>query len=81
MPLSHQVGACGLALYYDSRSLREYTVFAVGTFLTGVWFVSHHFGFLDIMLGPAFHLHDLCKLLLAALVPALLVPGLVFAGA
>ncbi|MEW5314894.1 MAG: hypothetical protein WDW38_006356 [Sanguina aurantia] len=75
------VGACGLALYYDSRSLREYAVFAVGSFLTGVWFVSHHFGFLDIMLGPSLHLHDLCKLVMAALVPALLVPGLVFAGA
>lgn len=29
------VAACGLSLFYESRSLREYLVFVVGAFLTG----------------------------------------------
>lgn len=29
------VAACGLALFYESRSLREYLVFVVGAFVTG----------------------------------------------
>ena len=42
------VGACGLALFYDSHSLREYSVFVGGAFMTAVWFVYQHFWFLDI---------------------------------
>jgi len=74
------VAACGLALYYDSQSLREYFVFVVGAFMTGVWFVYQHFWFLDIIVGML-HLHIVCRLVLAALVPALMVPGLVQAKA
>jgi hypothetical protein len=48
----------------------------VGALLTGVWFVRQHYWFLDIAVG-VLHLHTACKLVLAALVPALLVPGLV----
>lgn len=72
------VAACGLALYYDSRSLQEYSVFVLGAFLTAGWFVHHHFWFLDLRVGFV-HLHTVCKLALAALLPALIVPGLVLA--
>lgn len=46
----------------------------------GIWFVMQHFWFLDIMVSGT-HLHLLCKLALAALLPALMVPGLVYARA
>ncbi|EFJ42255.1 hypothetical protein VOLCADRAFT_97706 [Volvox carteri f. nagariensis] len=73
------LAACGLSLfYYDSRSLREYLVFVVGAFLTCVWFMRHHFWFLNILVS-GMQLHTICKLALAALVPALTVPGLVIA--
>jgi hypothetical protein len=42
--------------------------------------VRQHFWFLDIAVG-GLHLHTLCKLALAALLPALMVPGLVYSGA
>ncbi len=48
--------------------------------MTAGWFVSHHFWFLDILVGGT-TLQLLCKLLLAALVPAVLVPGLAAARA
>ncbi len=31
------VAACGMALFLDSGSLREYIVFVVGAFVTGAW--------------------------------------------
>lgn len=74
------IAACGLALFNDSRNLREYIVFTGGAFLTGLWFIYHHFWFLDIYVGHN-HLHTMCKLALAAFVPALLVPGMVFVRA
>ena len=52
----------------------------VGAVATGSWFVWHHFWFLDILVGNT-ELRMLCKLLLVALVPAILVPGLVVARA
>ena len=72
--------ACGLALYYDTGSLREYSIFAVGAAATALWFVRHNFVFLDILVGTT-HLHTLCGMLLVALVPAVLLPGLVAARA
>jgi hypothetical protein len=72
------LAACGLALYYDSRSLREYSVFVLGAVLTAAWFVYHHFWFLDIKVGFV-HLHTMVKLAVAGLLPALLVPGLMLA--
>uniref|UniRef100_A0A7S3R236 Uncharacterized protein n=1 Tax=Dunaliella tertiolecta TaxID=3047 RepID=A0A7S3R236_DUNTE len=75
------VAACGLALFFDEAGgLREYIVFVLGAFLTGVWFVSSQFWFLDIAIS-GLHLHTVCKLALAALLPALMVPGLMFSGA
>lgn len=73
------VAAGGLALYYDSRSLREYAIFVLGVLLTAGWFVHHHFWFLDIRVGFV-HLHTMCQLALAALLPAVVVPGLLLAG-
>ncbi|GLC46128.1 hypothetical protein PLESTB_001193000 [Pleodorina starrii] len=72
------LAACGLSLFYESRSLREYMVFVVGAFFTCVWFMRQHFWFLDILVS-GMRLHTLCKLAVAALVPALTVPGLVIA--
>lgn len=72
------MAACGLALYYDSRSLQEYSVFVLGAFLTAGWVVHHHFWFLDVRVGFV-HLHTMCKLALAALLPALVIPGLALA--
>ncbi|KAG2493679.1 hypothetical protein HYH03_008193 [Edaphochlamys debaryana] len=74
------LAACGLSLFYESRSLREYMVFVVGAFLTLLWFMLQHFWFLDIVIG-GFKLHTICKLAIAALVPALTVPGLIVARA
>lgn len=74
------VAAVGLALYYDSRSVREYMIFVVGGLLTACWFVAHHFWFLDARVGHL-RIHTACRLALAALVPALLVPGLIVAQA
>lgn len=42
----------------------------------GLWFLWHHFFFLDIWLGHM-HLKLLCGLIGAAMLPALLLPGLV----
>ncbi|KXZ48748.1 hypothetical protein GPECTOR_25g332 [Gonium pectorale] len=74
------LAACGLSLFYESRSLREYLVFVVGAFLSCLWFVRHHFWFLEIDVS-GMRLHTICKLAVAALVPALTVPGLVVARA
>ncbi|GFR52565.1 hypothetical protein Agub_g15155, partial [Astrephomene gubernaculifera] len=74
------LAACGLSLFYESRSLREYLVFVVGAFATSVWFIRQHYWFLELPVS-GMRLHTLVKLVLAALVPALTVPGLVVAGA
>jgi hypothetical protein len=72
------VAAVGLSLYYDSRSVREYGIFVVGGLLTAGWFVAHHFWFLDARVGHL-RIRTACQLALAALVPALVVPGLIIA--
>lgn len=46
-----------------------------------VWFVWHHFWFLDMVFVDGIPLRALCALVLAALLPALLVPGLVHCSA
>lgn len=58
----------------------RYSIFVAGAAATGGWFVWHHFWFLEILVGNT-ELRLLCKLLLVALVPAILVPGLVVARA
>lgn len=70
--------AVGLTLYYDSRSVREYGVFVLGAAATLVWFVWHHFWFLDARVGHL-RLRTAAGLALAAALPALALPGLVAA--
>ncbi|KAI8462777.1 MAG: hypothetical protein J3K34DRAFT_168086 [Monoraphidium minutum] len=72
------VAAVGLSLYYDSRSVREYGIFVAGALMTAAWFVSHHFWFLDARVGHL-RVRTACRLALAALAPALAIPGLVIA--
>lgn len=45
-----------------------------------IWFVVHHFWFLDVKVG-GLPVRLLCRLLLAALAPAVLLPGLIRSGA
>ena len=45
----------------------------------GVWFVYHHFWFLHTSVA-GMPLQTVCKLILAAMVPAALLPGLVRSG-
>ncbi len=45
----------------------------------GVWFIWHHFWFLDIVMA-GMHLQTVCMLVGGAMLPALLVPGLLAAG-
>jgi hypothetical protein len=47
--------------------------------LAGGWFVWHHFWFLDITLD-GWHLRTLCVLVVAAMLPAALLPGLLYSG-
>jgi hypothetical protein len=46
----------------------------------GVWFVVQHFWSLEVWVG-GLHLHAICRMALAALLPALMLPGLVSARA
>lgn len=73
------VAASGLAMFHDSRAMRDYALFVVGALATGAWFMWHHFGFLEIAVG-GLPLRALCALVLAAMVPATLLPGLQHAG-
>ena len=67
-------------MFFDSYSLREYSLFVAGAMASGVWFVRQHFWFLDILVG-SMHLRSLCVLVLISLAPAVLVPGLVITRA
>ncbi|PSC73750.1 no exine formation 1 [Micractinium conductrix] len=71
------LAASGLAMFYDTRALRDYLLFVVGSLATGGWFLWHHFWFLDIELD-GMHLRVLCALVLAAMLPAALLPGLLY---
>ena len=73
------VAASGLAMFHDSRALRDYALFVVGALATGAWFMWHHFAFLEIAVG-GLSLRALCVLVLAAMVPATVLPGLQHAG-
>lgn len=44
------ISAGGLALALESRQLRDYALFVVGGATTAVWFIVHHFWFLDVNL-------------------------------
>ena len=74
------LAAAGLAMFYETRLLRDYSLFTIGGLCTGGWFLWHHFSFLDIELD-GMKLHLVCSLVLAAMVPGLFLPGLIHAGA
>lgn len=42
------VAASGLVLWYESGQLWEYGVFVAGVLLAALWFVIHHFWFLEV---------------------------------
>lgn len=66
----------GIALFYDSGSIRDYCLFSAGTFATGLWFLHHHYWFLNVQI-QTHGLRFLCQVILAALLPATLLPGLI----
>ncbi|EFN59471.1 expressed protein [Chlorella variabilis] len=74
------LAASGLAMFYDTAALRDYLLFVAGALATGGWFVWHHFWFLDIELEGV-HLKLLCGLVVAAMAPAALAPGLLYSDA
>eukprot|EP00798_Chlamydomonas_sp_ICE-L_P021510 gene21510-28493_t len=80
IPMAWLPAASGLALFYDSQHIREYLVFVTGAFITCVWFMFQHFWFLDVTIG-AMSLHNMCYQVLGGVLQALLIPGLVHAGA
>ncbi len=66
----------GIALFYDSGTIRDYCLFTAGAFATGVWFLHQHYWFLNIEI-QTHGLRFLCQVILAALLPATLLPGLI----
>ncbi|KAA6419880.1 MAG: hypothetical protein FRX49_10243, partial [Trebouxia sp. A1-2] len=66
----------GIALFYDSGTIRDYCLFTGGAFATGFWFLHHHYWFLNIEI-QTHGLRFLCQVILAALLPATLLPGLI----
>ena len=70
------IAGCGIALFYDSNSIRDYCLFLAGTLATALWFLHHHYWFLSIQV-QTHGLRFLCQVILAALLPATLLPGLV----
>ena len=70
------LAGCGIALFYDSGTIRDYCIFSAGAFATALWFVHHHYWFLNIQI-QTHGLRFLCQVILAALLPATLLPGLV----
>ncbi len=66
----------GIALFYDSGSIRDYCLFTGGAFATCLWFLHHHYWFLNIQI-QTHGLRFLCQGILAALLPATLLPGLI----
>ncbi|GMH37943.1 hypothetical protein BSKO_05827 [Bryopsis sp. KO-2023] len=73
------IGAAGMALYYDSRQLRDYVVFLAGTAAAAIYLFYQHFWFLEVSVGGV-SVRGICQLAIAALVVSLIVPGIVLSG-
>lgn len=73
------IASAGLALFNESRTLRDYTVFIVGALGTAGWFIWKHFWHLDVHLD-GMPLRTLCVLLAIGMVPAFCLPGLILSG-
>ena len=75
------VAAAGFSLFFESRLLRDYLIFAAGAVATGVWFLWKHFWFLQDIQLDGMPLRTLCILLAVAMLPGFILPGLFHAGA
>ena len=73
--------AAGLALYWESSSLRDYTVFAAGTLASLAWFGHHHYGFLDPATPDGAALRSAVTAAVALAAPALALPAAATAAA
>jgi len=69
------VMASGLALFIDSWNMRDYILLVIGGLLTAVWFISHHFWYLDVDIGTV-SLKRLCVGIVTAGMMSVLVPGM-----
>jgi len=74
------LASAGLALFLDSHSFKDYLVFVTGAIATGLWFLWKHFWFLKDIHLNGMPLRTLCVLLGAAMLPALVIPGLWYSG-
>ena len=72
------IAAAGVALYFESRALRDYSLVVVGGLCTCAWFLWQHFWLLDINLD-GMSLRVICGLIFAGMIPAVVVPGLLMA--
>ncbi|KAK9785342.1 hypothetical protein WJX73_005937 [Symbiochloris irregularis] len=70
------LAASGLVLFHESRTLRDYSIFAVGATVSGAWFVVHHHWFLDVWLA-GWSLQAVCVAIIFAMGLGLLLPGVV----
>jgi len=75
------ISALGFGLYYRTTSLREYALFLAGCGITGLWFVSHHFWFLDISWNSTWNVQRICALLILYTAPTAMLPGLILSRA
>ncbi|CAK0743676.1 hypothetical protein CVIRNUC_001488 [Coccomyxa viridis] len=71
------VAASGLVLWFESGQLRDYAIFFAGAMLTAAWFLNHHFVFLEVHLAHM-SLQSLVKLLMAGIVIAATIPGIIY---
>lgn len=70
------IAAAGVSLFYESRSMRDYTLAILGSVASTAWFLRQHFSFLDVTLD-GMHLRTICYMIFFAVILALLVPGMV----
>jgi hypothetical protein len=73
-----ELEACtaGLALYQESEQLMYYLAFVVGAAVCAIYFLYTNFWFLDVSVGGV-HIKQLCITVGLALLPTLMLPGLV----
>ena len=74
------ISAAGMGLFYRTRNLQEFLLFLVGAGITGLWFVGHHFWFLDVSWAGHMTVQRACVVLILYTGPTLLLPGLLLSG-
>ena len=74
------IAAAGIALFYETRSFKDYTVFLLGSTCSVGWFLWHHFGFLkDIEIDDT-PLSIFCFILFVATISGFSIPGIALSG-